>query len=322
MNCVSSAPVGDHADIRATGRRELGHDRELAVGELVDLRGQHRLGIGRRALDEVDPHHVGPVRLAQHSQLAGAEAGQGLHLAEPAAVPPPQDRGLLESGDQQVVLRTFMGTVRPVRERAAAAGQQLLVGDVASCRPTRRAGWVRGGRRAPGTPRRRRRTRASCRPRSRGCVWNSTNRPSRHSKITEGRLSPSTCGRSRPWARPRKCREPSVQCRNCLAAKVVIDWKGRNSGAGPLVDRRGRRVAVRAGPGADARHGQERPVADGEELGVLAAGCRERRPQREVLALALEQQQVRVAVAAVHRRGTGQVDGELRDRDEREPVHA
>ena len=91
--------------------------------------------------------------------------------------------------------------------------------------------------------------------------------------------------------------------------------EGLEAVAVPLVDDRADRVAVGSRARANARDRQERAAADGEELRVLAARRLQRAGRLPARAVEAEQQQVGVAVAAVHpRRGPRRIVGELRDR--------
>jgi len=98
--------------------------------------------------------------------------------------------------------------------------------------------------------------------------------------------------------------------------------EGSEPAAPPLEDGRRGVEIVGAGAGPDARDREERPVADGEELGVLAARSGERRPGLEAAPGPAEQQQLGVAVAAVHpRRPARDVLGELRYGEEVMATH-
>ena len=92
--------------------------------------------------------------------------------------------------------------------------------------------------------------------------------------------------------------------------------EGGEAVVAPLEDRRRGGELVGPGTGPDARHREERSVADREELRVLAARGRQRRPRCQAAAGPVKQQQAGVAVTAVHpRRSPGDIDGELRDGD-------
>src|ERR1700727_2556478 len=80
----------------------------------------------------------------------------------------------------------------------------------------------------------------------------------------------------------------------------------------PLEDRRGGGELLRPGAAPDARDGEERPVPDREELRVLAARGRQRRPGPQAGLSPVKQQQAGVAIAAAPPwRGAGGGGGEL-----------